>query len=136
MAWGFRSRRPYPSRPGASPGPRWGLRPQTPFRGFAPDPVSGASPRTPAPQTPEGLIFRGPGLILRGPGLISAAEIPLPKRILAQGALCSPVPHQSARPALEDEAVQADGGLGRSPSGVQGQRPWRGRRGGAPERDG
>ncbi|GGK83291.1 hypothetical protein GCM10010094_50550 [Streptomyces flaveus] len=30
-------------------------------RGFAPDPVSGASPRTPAPQTPEGLIFRGLG---------------------------------------------------------------------------
>ncbi len=44
---------------------------------------SGASPRTPAPQTPEGLNTLRPG------------------------------PTHSARPAFEDEAVQADsGGLG------------------------
>ncbi|GGZ73450.1 hypothetical protein GCM10010344_45540 [Streptomyces bluensis] len=43
-----RPRRPYPSHP-------QGLRPFDPNRGSAPDPVPGAGPRTPAPQTPEGL---------------------------------------------------------------------------------
>ncbi|MFF4504187.1 trypsin-like peptidase domain-containing protein [Streptomyces sp. NPDC001401] len=41
------------------------------------------------------------------------------------GGPCDAGPHPPARPASEDEAVQADGGPG-------GAAPWRGRRGGAP----
>ena len=57
--------------------------------GAPPQAPSGAGPRTPAPQTPEGLEISQPGPDLN-----------------------SPVQAHSARPAFEDEAVQAEGGSG------------------------
>ncbi|GHB23793.1 hypothetical protein GCM10010306_016110 [Streptomyces umbrinus] len=88
------SRPPYKSESGLPSGISHGnqtagkvLRPRRPYP--FPSLTQGLRPRTPAPQTPEGLNTLRPG------------------------------PTLAARPAFEDEAVQADsGGLGAEPPGT------------------